>query len=187
MVTNVGCAILALIIKNPTIFLIGWAGACFTTYGLMYYHETGRLPMGYRSLAMQMRWDITNNDDGYQPGQKLAPIVDIARQHRTTHTTAMRAMRILADEGLVDIVHGRGTYYLGADKIAYIPGEAVAFRIERHLNVIVGRVPAGHPIPSVRSLCAAHKTSPAAVRQVLTDFAHRGLIRSAASGAYVRA
>lgn len=187
MVTNVGCAILALVIKAPTIFLVGWAGACFSLYGLMYYFETGRLPMGYRSLAMQLRWDITSDDDGYQPGQKLPAIVDIARRHRTTNTTAMRAMRVLADEGLVDVVHGRGTYFVGADKVDYDAEDPDGARVEKHLTVIVDRVPPGHPIPSVRSLSTAHRVSSLVVDWVVRDFAHRGLIRSVASGGYVRA
>jgi DNA-binding transcriptional regulator YhcF (GntR family) len=185
LLINVGCAILALIVKDSQVFLVAWAGACFTVYGLFYYHETRRMPMGYRSLAMQLRWDITNSDDGYQPGQKLPAVVDIAKKYGTTHTTAMRAMRVLAAEGLVDIVHGRGTYYVGADRIPQDGGEPEA-RVEKHLKDITDRVPAGHPIPSVRSLAAAHKISAVIIQRVLTDFAHRGLIRTTRAGGFVR-
>jgi DNA-binding transcriptional regulator YhcF (GntR family) len=186
MVTNIGCAIMALVINNANVFLIAWAGACFTLYGLTYYFDTGRLPMGYRSLAMQLRWDITNDDDGYQPGDRLPAVVDIARKYATTHTTAMRAMRVLAEEGLVDIVHGRGTYYVGADRILYADDEPKGARIERHLQIIVDRVSAGHPIPSLRAWCAAYRTSAAVVDRVLIDFARRNLIRPTPSGGFVR-
>jgi len=185
LIINVGCAVLALVIKNPQVFLVGWAGACFTVYGLFYFHETRRMPMGYRSLAMQLRWDITNDEDGYEPGQKLPPIVEIAKKYTTTNTTTIRALRVLAAEGLIDIVHGRGTYYVGADKIPD-DGDPAA-RIEKHLKTIIDRVPAGHPIPSVRTLAAAHQTSAAPIQRALTDLAHRGLIRTTPAGGYVRA
>jgi len=184
LVTNAGCAVLALAANDPKVFLVGWAGACFSVYGLFYYHDTGRLPMGYRSLAMQLRWDITNDEDGYRPGQKLPAIVDVASKYKTTHTTAMRAMRVLAAEGLVDIVHGRGTYYVGVDKIPD-DGDPAA-RIEKHLKTIIDGVPTGHPIPGVRALAAAHQTSAAPIQRALTDYAHRGLIRTTAAGGYVR-
>jgi DNA-binding GntR family transcriptional regulator len=172
-------------VKDPQVFLVGWAGACFSVYGLFYFHETRRTPMGYRSLAMQLRWDITNDGDGFQPGQKLPAIVDVAKKYSTTQTTAIRAMRVLADEGLVDIVHGRGTYYVGADKIPR-DGDEPEARVEKHLKTIIDRVPAGHPIPSVHALTAAHQIGAATIRRVLTDFAHRGLIRTTPSGGYVR-
>lgn len=186
LLVNVGCAILALVVKDPQVFLVGWAGACFSVYALFYYHETGRMPMGYRSLAMQLRWDITSDADGYQPGQRLPAIVDIAKKYSTTHTTAMRAMRVLAEEGLVDIVHGRGTYYVGADRIPR-DGDEPEDWVAKHLTAIIDRVPAGHPIPSVRVLCAAHRLSSPTIHRVLTDLAHRGLIRTTAAGGYVRA
>lgn len=185
LVTNVGTAILALAANDANVFLVGWAGACFSVYALFYYHETGRLPMGYRSLAMQLRWDITNDADGYQPGQRLPAIVDIAKKYSTTHTTAMRAMRVLAEEGLVDIVHGRGTYYVGADRFPR-DGSEPADLIEKHLTTIIDRVPAGHPMPSVRALAAAHMTGAATIRMVFADLARRGLIRLVPSGRYVR-
>jgi len=186
MLTNTGCMILALMSQDPGVFLIAWAGACFTFYGILFYFDTGRLPMGYRSLAMQLRWDLTSEDgDGHRPGDKVPTVTDIATKYRTTHTTAMRAMRVLAEEGLVDIVYGRGTYYVGADRID-IKGD-VEDQIDELLNVIADRVPTGHPIPSTRSLCAAFRTEAVIVDRVLRRFAVRGVIRPARAGGYVRA
>lgn len=69
-------------------------------------HEGAEFP--YLQLAAILRERITAGE--YPPGGKLPTIIEITAQTGLTAMTIRRAMRMLADEGLIVIIPGRGTF-----------------------------------------------------------------------------
>jgi DNA-binding GntR family transcriptional regulator len=69
-------------------------------------HDAAEFP--YLQLAAQIREQITSG--GYPPGAKLPPITQITAETGLSPMTIRRAYRLLADESLVTIVPGRGTF-----------------------------------------------------------------------------
>lgn len=185
LIVNTACAALALLAKDPTTFLVAWGGASFAFYGLLFYAEYGRSPMGYRSLAMQLRWDMTNNK--YRPGQRIPSIANLAREFNTTRTTVMRAVHLLIEEGLVETVRGRGTYVLGGKDGPAPRFDHATDRIRWHLVEVASKTSRGGVLPSAATLAEVYDTSPSTVRRVQADLAKEGVIRRNIRGAYVRA
>lgn len=69
-------------------------------------HDSAEFP--YLQLAAILREAIASGE--YPPGAKLPTINDITAQTGLTAMTIRRSMRLLADEGLIEIVPGRGTF-----------------------------------------------------------------------------
>lgn len=69
-------------------------------------HESAEFP--YLQLARQIREGIASGQ--YGPGSKLPAIAEIVAQTGLDTMTVRRSMRVLADEGLIEIVPGRGTF-----------------------------------------------------------------------------
>lgn len=180
-VVNLLCMYLAQITGDLRVFLIAWAGASFSFYGYLYFsdeaQERGQTRMGYQNLAMRLRYDISQ--DALQPGMRLPTTSELARRHNTTRTTVMRALHILADERIIDLVHGRGIYVAGAAPRTDRPKDRIETHIMKHQP--------GQVIPPVEMLAAEHGASGATVRRVQAQLVARGAIRRAASGTYIRA
>jgi GntR family transcriptional regulator len=181
---NVVCMFLAHLTDDWPVFITGWFGATVSALGYMYFtddaRQQGETRMGYQALAMRLRWDI--KEEGLLAGARLPSVTELARRHETTRTTVMRALRILADEGLVDIVQGRGSYVLDNGFVG-LRADRPKDLIERHLI----DVKPGERIPSMQDLIEQHDVSPATIRRVQARLAERGLIRRTRTGAYVRA
>lgn len=62
----------------------------------------------YRQLADQLRAMITTGEIG--PGEVLPSLQRMVQETGLSMSTVQRAVRVLADEGLVHSVSGRGTY-----------------------------------------------------------------------------
>lgn len=181
---NVICMALGVYTNDWPVFLTAWCGAAFSYYSFLFFtddaREQGQTRMGYQNLAMRLRWDI--KEEGLLAGHRLPSTTELARRHETTRTTVMRAMRILADEGLVDIVQGRGTYVLENGQ----PGlrtDRPKDLIEKHLM----EFQPGERLPSLKDLIEAHGVSGVTIRRVQAQLQERGLIRRTRTGAYVRA
>jgi GntR family transcriptional regulator len=69
-------------------------------------HE-GKEPV-YRQLAAILREAIQRGD--YQPGRKIPSEATLMQEHDLARETVRKAVRVLADEGLVEVVQGRGVY-----------------------------------------------------------------------------
>lgn len=69
-------------------------------------HEAAEFP--YLQLARQLRERIASGE--YGPGSKLPAIIDITAETGLTPMTIRRSMKLLEDEGLIEIVPGRGTF-----------------------------------------------------------------------------
>lgn len=182
---NAACTTTAVYTHNTELTIIAGIGAIAALYAFVIYQ--GRMPMGYRSLASRLRWDIINNKD-LRPGQKLPSVAQLARTHNTTPTTARRALQVLADEGLVDIIHSRGTYLVGADRLnirvpqEYPPRE----KVEWHLLDVANNAQPGDPMPSARALQIAYGTDFETVEEARLDLKRRGVIAPTAYGEYVK-
>jgi DNA-binding GntR family transcriptional regulator len=62
----------------------------------------------YLQLAAIIRAGISGGE--WAPGAKLPSIADIVEDTGLDPMTIRRSMRVLADEGLIEVVPGRGTF-----------------------------------------------------------------------------
>ena len=69
-------------------------------------HESAEFP--YAQLARILRDRIESGE--YPPGRKIPSIEGIVAESGLSPMTIRRAVRVLSDEGLVDVIPGRGTF-----------------------------------------------------------------------------
>ena len=69
-------------------------------------HE-GKTPV-YLQIAAILRDAIERGD--YPPGRPIPSETRLMQQHGVARLTARKAVRVLAGEGLVEVVPGRGAY-----------------------------------------------------------------------------
>jgi len=81
-------------------------------------------PRGRRLVYVQIADEIAARiEDGtYPPESRLPALEQIAVEYGTARMTARRAIRHLADLGLVEIVPGKGTYVLAPGNRRPPPG-----------------------------------------------------------------
>lgn len=61
-----------------------------------------------RQIANELRDRITRGD--IPPGSRLPSITTLMQEYEVARNTARRALSILEDEGLIEIVHGWGSF-----------------------------------------------------------------------------
>jgi DNA-binding GntR family transcriptional regulator len=61
-----------------------------------------------RQIASDLRRRITAGE--YPAGTRLPSITTLMQEHGVARNTARRALAILEDEGLIEIVHGWGSF-----------------------------------------------------------------------------
>lgn len=180
---NTVCMLLAGVTRDYVLAGVGWFGAVMGLAAWFWYREEldamGQNPMGYRNLAMRLRWEI--KEAGYTPGARLPSTKSFAEQYGTTRTTVTRALKILAEEGIVEVVRGRGTYVNG------IRTDRPKDRIEQHLLQVINTQPIGTAMPDSKWIALNLKASPMTVRRVEKRLLDRGLIRRTRTGSYVKA
>ncbi|MBI2190793.1 MAG: substrate-binding domain-containing protein [Planctomycetes bacterium] len=64
--------------------------------------------MKYVALAQALEQDIRNGR--YQPGEKILPEKQLASSFRVAHLTVRQALQLLQEKGLINRLHGRGTF-----------------------------------------------------------------------------
>jgi DNA-binding GntR family transcriptional regulator len=69
-------------------------------------HE-GKTPV-YQQIAAILRDEIGRGV--YPPGRPVPSETQLMQRYEVARLTARKAVRVLADEGLVEVVPGRGTY-----------------------------------------------------------------------------
>jgi len=69
-------------------------------------HE-GKVPL-YLQIAAILREAIERGD--YSPGRPIPSETRLMQEHGVARLTARKAVRVLADEGLVEVVTGRGAF-----------------------------------------------------------------------------
>lgn len=68
--------------------------------------------LAYLRVADSVAARITSGD--LQPGDKLPPERDLAAEHQVSYPTVRRAMEVLRERGLIETVHGHGTFVRNA-------------------------------------------------------------------------
>jgi DNA-binding GntR family transcriptional regulator len=71
-------------------------------------HE-GKTPL-YQQIAAILRDEIGRGV--YPPGRPVPSETQLMQRYEVARLTARKAVRVLADEGLVEVVPGRGAYVL---------------------------------------------------------------------------
>lgn len=64
----------------------------------------------------------------YRPGEKLPSENDFCKMYGTSRGTVRRALDLLADEGLVNSLHGKGVFVLENNQITFSFGHLVSFQ-----------------------------------------------------------
>lgn len=74
--------------------------------------------------------DIKNNilNGVYSPGEKLPSENEFCKQYSTSRNTVRRAIDLLAEEGLVNSMHGKGVFVLDMNYITFSFGGLVSFK-----------------------------------------------------------
>jgi GntR family transcriptional regulator len=67
----------------------------------------GKTPV-YLQIAAILRGQIERGE--IVPGRPVPSETQLMQQHGVARLTARKAVRVLADEGLVEVVQGRGAY-----------------------------------------------------------------------------
>jgi GntR family transcriptional regulator len=75
----------------------------------------GKTPI-YKQIANLLRDGIENGE--YAPGGPIPSETWLMQEYGVARLTARKAVRVLADEGLVEVVQGRGAYVAEADAAA---------------------------------------------------------------------
>jgi GntR family transcriptional regulator len=83
----------------------------------------------YEVIAEALRTGIL--DGTYPPDSTLPMLTDLTERFGVAKETAQKAIRVLADEGLVEPIRRRGTVVLGAPTRELIVRERAVFRDER--------------------------------------------------------
>lgn len=65
----------------------------------------------YRQIADQLRHRITS--DEFAKSQKLPSNRELAERYKVNHLTVRQALKLLEQDGIIDIAHGRGAFILG--------------------------------------------------------------------------
>jgi GntR family transcriptional regulator len=69
-------------------------------------HQAAEFP--FMQLAAILRARITSGE--YPPGRKIPAIIELEEESGLSTMTVRRAVKVLADEGLVQTIPGRGTF-----------------------------------------------------------------------------
>lgn len=179
MVVNASNMALAYISESWAWFAISWTSATLAGLGRIYFTgEYHRMSMGYRDLALRLRWEI--KEEGYQIGQALPTIKALAERFGTTRTTVRRALNLLADEGIIDVVHGRGSYVLGPNGES---GDRPGRRNEVE-HYIRHQAALRLDIERTEALAVGWSVSPSTVRRVVAKLITEGVIRRRKGGGF---
>lgn len=138
--------------------------------------DTDKKRTGYRQIASELRGRI--DAGAYSPGAALPSEAAIVKEFHVARDTARRAVELLAEEGIVTTIHGRGTFVANASggpsvetKQAHV-SETLRQRIES------GRLRPGDALPSEAEVCAEFDVSRTTARSALQELERDGLARS---------
>jgi GntR family transcriptional repressor for pyruvate dehydrogenase complex len=92
-------------------------------------------------LAQRIRALIRKGD--YKPGDRLPPIMEMARRFGVGHPTIREALKTLETVGVVEIRHGSGVYVIRSDEVYVLAGPTFVGTVTKKLllDLIEARVP----------------------------------------------
>lgn len=186
LTVNTACMALSYCAGDLKTFAIAYTGATCAAYGALYYTEEDKAmaKQTFHAVAMQIRWEIKT--DKLANGDQLPTQRDYARRLNSTRTTVARAMNLLADEGLVQIIHGKGTFVRDprAPRDSARGNLARPGFVEQTLRESAERY---DEIGSPEGIAYDLEVSESTVRRYLRKLVIEGLLRRRADGIYTRA
>jgi DNA-binding GntR family transcriptional regulator len=114
------------------------------------------------------------------PGSAVTAEVTLAREFGVARNTVRRALGVLADEGLIETVPGRGRLVRaagspGPDAAGRPAYRRIAEDLQREIES--GELPPGAPLPSESALTSTYGVSRGTARQALSVLVSVGLVR----------
>jgi DNA-binding GntR family transcriptional regulator len=152
----------------------GSTGVGYLAYRLLGKERLTLQPTTYRDLAMRLRWEIQN--EGFQPGDRLPTLAEIAARFNTTKTTAHRAIKHLVEDGIVESRRGYGIFVSGGSP-------ARSAEIERYVR---RKAALRESIPPAEALALSFTMSATTVRRILRKLINEGVVRKRPGGGYER-
>lgn len=173
---NIAGALLAAYDTDLGMLAVSLLGAALCFYGWLFFTEEAekvREDPEYRRLAMRLRWEL--KEENMPPGTKLPSTRELSDKHNATRRTVTRALHLLADEGLITVVHGRGSYVQDPEG-ARGPrsDDGPKGRIECHLMKTTSP---GDLIPTVEILTERCQVTPEQARRVVGTLVRKGMLR----------
>lgn len=152
--------------------LVGMIGAGVSTFGWVFFTEEAETmeekKATYRDVATRLRWEI-HNEDSYFPGRRLPTTRELAERFKVTRRTIGRALKELATEGLIDVVHGRGCYVAGGEH-----DDRPRDRVERY---ILSNTRPEAFLPTTAELAKQCHVSDHTVLRAIEKMTRQGLLR----------
>lgn len=121
-------------------------------------------PAKYRALAIRLRWEIQN--EGWQPGDKLGTLAELAERFGTTRTTIHRAVKHLVDDSIIEVRRNHGIFVAGGT-----PSRTV--QVENDLR---RQAALKQPIGTAEAIALSWTVSPSTVRRILAKLRQEGVI-----------
>lgn len=175
-VFNIVGALLAAYDTDVGMLAVSLAAAALCFYGWLFFTEEAekvREDPEYRRLAMRLRWEL--KEENMPPGAKLPSTRELSEKHHATRRTVSRALHLLADEGLITVVHGRGCYVREPDgNRGPRSDDGPKGRIECHLMKTTSP---GDLIPTVEILTKQCRVTPEQARRVVGTLVRKGMLR----------
>jgi DNA-binding transcriptional regulator YhcF (GntR family) len=143
-------------------------------------HPSVRLARRFVEYALQSR--------RFADGDRLPPLRQLAKKARVSPAAMLRALHLLAAEGLVSIVKNHGTYAgRPEDRVNILDPDALSLekpprekwrrlRVRVEQDVYSGRFPKGADLPSLRELAPRYGTSPPTLRKAMTALERAGIL-----------
>lgn len=186
IVVNVVCTYLGAATGSVTCLLWGLIGTAAGLYAwLLYKEEMEMAHTRYFDVAMRLRWEL--KEEGYLPGDRLPSNEALAKRCNVTRTTVRKALQLLTEEGLVEQIHGRGTFALGPDGAKGKRTDRPRDVIEHDLRATIEKTPPGQQLPTASELMSHYKVSHPTVRRVQLKLVDEGLMKRTRGGSYIRA
>lgn len=179
--------------NDPAMFLAALVGAGFAGYTRIYFKEelqamtdTEDHSIGYRDLAMRLRWEIRNEKNFTDADGKLPTHRELATRFGTTRTTVRRALQVLVKDSQVVIIHGHGTYLTSDDHPAN-PSTGYGTRAAMIETHILKNIALGLPVEPAPSLALTWSVSGGTVRKVINKLVMQGVIKTTKGGGFEKA
>lgn len=115
-------------------------------------------------------------------GTRLPPDPQLGQALGVSRGTALRALKIVEGEGLVESVHGRGRFVIGPNGARGNRHDAAYERITHDMHRHVNELPHGTALPHVNDLAMAHSVSSMTMRRILKGLAGEGVLHTRARG-----